>query len=276
MHEEKKFIRNFKDVDDNNIAGHSAIVDEAYQQFLDFQEQQKKRDEEEKEMKRLNGGLAALIGKKRNPQRVFDEYNGRSNPADVLGGQDGDDELPAHEILPSHGRQSSFSSHYNNQGLDYDDKDQRRSAEITAGQLGHQNGRALRDDEMEMSDLQNSNRAGINIIEPRVNQIELSNPGNANLSQNSIEDIMENQPDSNATPTAPEAAGHSLKGAPLSTNLTPLPPPSRSSHIQIEDQLQPADAPANRLSKPPAPNDEGNTEYETKKAQGIWNVAEEQ
>ena len=94
-------------------------------------------------------------------------------------------------------------------------------------------------DEVEMSELQN-NSNNIDILDPRVNQVEVDNP-NTNLSQNSIEDIMDHKPNdsSNAAGNQVGAGQSSAQKqqttAPLSTNLTPLPPPSRSSHIQIED-----------------------------------------
>jgi hypothetical protein len=94
MHEEKKFMRNFKDVSDNNIAG-KAVVDDAYQQFLNFKEEQRKRDEDMKDEKRSSNGLNGIFPSKGNAKQVYNEaHNFRNQGSDVLGGQIND--LPAH------------------------------------------------------------------------------------------------------------------------------------------------------------------------------------
>lgn len=136
MNQDKKFMRNFKEVDDNNIAGH-AVVDDAYQQFLNFKEEQRKREEDEQEIKRNSNGLNNFFGtkSKANAKQVFNENNFRNQGSDVLGGNNKD--LPAHEILPSLGRQSSLSSHHNKEAFDYEGQEE-KSPEISLGQLGHQ------------------------------------------------------------------------------------------------------------------------------------------
>lgn len=105
---EKRFMRNFKDVDDDNINGRAENMDEAYQQFLDFRAKKQEQEELTKGMGQSKGSRSKLLG--RTGTRVLDEYNCNRQAADVLGGGPG----PAHEELASHGRQSSLSSRHNN------------------------------------------------------------------------------------------------------------------------------------------------------------------
>jgi hypothetical protein len=124
-HAEKRFMRNFKDVDDGNVNGHADTVDQAYQQFMDF----KAKRQEEKERKQPKRGMGGLLGKASrsgNAGRVLDEYNSRHQAADVLGGND---DGPAHVVLASQGRQSSASSRG-------DPQLHLQSPELSSGQLG--------------------------------------------------------------------------------------------------------------------------------------------